>query len=256
MSLSLQGIAVQLPPKNINHSTEEYSQGSSMEPGDSSLPPPLPPSPWQNGIFWWQKKTVNKNLSQKELCPLCYWTLKFTECCPLVITHRRGLVNVIFHYRVHTKERLCACGVTLRIWVWELIRARTGPLEKFRACLCSGQSVESMPRWPAHCHEVSWNSLGGQISDSPACGKQSGISSNCSSRKMIQILQLWFLTHVMSFYWKLVTPVSDFPIHRNYIILIIYLYRVQKRKYRILVSYTFLTHPVYVARINRVTGEE
>lgn len=171
----------------------------------------------------------------------------------------------VFHYRVPTKERLCACGVILQIWVWELIRARTGPLEKFRACLCSWQSVESMPRWPAHCHEVSWKGLGGQISDSPACRKQSGISSNCSSRKMIQMLQLWFLTHVMSFYWKLVTPVSDFPIHRNYIILIIYLYRVKKKnpkktkkkkKYRILVSYKFLTQPVYVASINRETGEE
>lgn len=67
------------------------------------------------------------------------------------------------------------------------------------------------------------------------------------------MLQLWFLTHVMSFYWKLVTPVSDFPIHRNYIILITYLHRVKKKIYRILVSYTFLTHPVYVARINRET---
>lgn len=38
---------------------------------------------------------------------------------------------------------------------------------------------------------------------------------------MIQMLQLWFLTHVMSFYWKLVMLVSDFLIHRNYIILII-----------------------------------
>lgn len=43
MSFSLQGIADQLPPENIIHSTEEYSQGSSMEPGDSSLPS-FPPS--------------------------------------------------------------------------------------------------------------------------------------------------------------------------------------------------------------------
>lgn len=69
-----------------------------------------------------------------------------------------------------------------------------------------------------------------QIADFPASTKQSGISSDCSSRKMIQMLQLWFLTHVMRFYWKLAMPVSDFPTRRNYMILIIYLYRLKKKK--------------------------
>lgn len=41
MSFSLQGIADQFPRENINHSTEECFQGSSVEPGDSFLPPPL-----------------------------------------------------------------------------------------------------------------------------------------------------------------------------------------------------------------------
>lgn len=52
------------------------------------------------------------------------------------------------------------------------------------------------------------------------------------SRKMIQMLQLWFLTHVMRFYWKLAMPVSDFPTCRNYMILITYLYRVKRKKKR------------------------
>lgn len=65
-----------------------------------------------------------------------------------------------------------------------------------------------------------------------ACRKHSGISSDCSSGKMIQMLQLWFLTHVMRFYWKPEMPVPDFPTHRNYMILIVYLYRVKKKENR------------------------
>lgn len=63
-----------------------------------------------------------------------------------------------------------------------------------------------------------------------ACRKHSGISSDCSSGKMIQMLQLWFLTHVMRFYGKLEMPVPDFPTRRNYMILIVYLYRVKKKR--------------------------
>lgn len=114
-----------------------------------------------------------------------------------------------------------------------------------------------MPRWSAHHREVSRKGLGAQIADFPACRKQSGISSDCSSRKMIQMLQLWFLTRVMRFHWKLTMPVSDFPTRRNYTILIIFIEsQKKKKKERILVSYTFLTHPAYVARINREIGGE
>lgn len=81
----------------------------------------------------------------------------------------------------------------------------------------------------------------------------SGISSARGLQKMMQMLQLWFLTHVMGFCWKLRLPVSDFPTSRNYRRLIVYLYRGEREINDIGYS-AFLTRPACAARAEGTGG--